>query len=155
MTDKEDLQAASVANPSRRCLFKTAAVGAAGLAVGAAGGYLVNRQNDTASAGHSTQSIDCHGAHQAGILNPAHQPCGIFTAFDITGKTRGELQKLFRIITDRIEFLTKGGRYPDAPILSFPQQAVASSGSTSPLMSSPSRCLWAAVCLTSVLVWLH
>ena len=30
MTDKKDLQAASVANPSRRCLFKTAAVGAAG-----------------------------------------------------------------------------------------------------------------------------
>ena len=124
MTDKEDLQAASVANPSRRCLFKTAAVGAAGLAVGAAGGYLVSQQNNTANAGHSTQSIDCHGAHQAGILNPAHQPCGIFTAFDITGKTRGELQKLFRIITDRIEFLTKGGRYPDA----HPQLPPAGSG---------------------------
>ena len=151
MTDKEDLQAASVANPSRRCLFKTAAVGAAGLAVGAAGGYLVSQQSNTANAGHSTQSIDCHGAHQAGILNPAHQPCGIFTAFDITGKTRGELQKLFRIITDRIEFLTKGGKYPDAhPQL--PQQAAASSASTFLLMSSPSPYQWAAVCLTSVLV---
>jgi deferrochelatase/peroxidase EfeB len=115
MTDKEDLQAASVANPSRRCLFKTAAVGAAGLAVGAAGGYLVSQQSNTVNAGHSTQSIDCHGAHQAGILNPAHQPCGIFTAFDITGKTRGELQKLFRIITDRIEFLTKGGQISRCP----------------------------------------
>ena len=49
MTDKEDLQAASVANPSRRCLFKTAAVGAAGLAVGATGGYLVSQQSNTAS----------------------------------------------------------------------------------------------------------
>ena len=101
-----------MANPSRRCLFKTAAVGAAGLAVGAAGGYLVSHQSDTANAGHSSKSIDCHGVHQAGILTPTHQPCAILTAFDVTGTSRGDLQKLFRIITDRLSFSPKVAAIP-------------------------------------------
>lgn len=113
MSNQTDEHKTEPRNPSRRNLIKAAAVGAAGLAVGAAASHIVTKEQDEASAGHSNKRIACHGEHQAGILTPAHQPCGIFTSFDFTGKTRGELQNMLRIITDRIEFLSKGGRYPD------------------------------------------
>lgn len=61
---------------------------------------------------HSVQGYDCYGVHQAGVTTP-HQPFGIFSAFDVSVKNKDELKKMFGIISQRIEFLTKGGQLHD------------------------------------------
>ncbi|KMO34446.1 peroxidase [Methylobacterium tarhaniae] len=52
-----------------------------------------------------------HGPHQAGIVTP--QPAAaLFVALDVLAEDRGELAKLFRILTERFAFLTEGGAVP-------------------------------------------
>ncbi|PSJ80991.1 iron uptake transporter deferrochelatase/peroxidase subunit [Neisseria iguanae] len=102
------------AQPAKRALFKTAL--AAG-AFGVAGGYFMGeRRGNQATiehyARHSAQRYDCRGAHQAGITTP-HQLFGIMCAFDVTAADVKQLEKLFRTLTARIEFLTQGGEYQD------------------------------------------
>ena len=57
------------------------------------------------------ESQPFHGAHQAGLVNP--QPAAaIVAAFDVLAGDRADLQRLFRELTRRIAFLTKGGVLP-------------------------------------------
>ena len=52
-----------------------------------------------------------HGLHQAGVVNP--QPASsIVAAFDVLAGDHDDLQRLFRELTHRIAFLTKGGVPP-------------------------------------------
>ncbi len=104
-------------NPvSRRGLLK--GLGAAGLVgVGAATGFLAGQQQGKKQAAisaneHSSLHYDCYGEHQAGIVTP-HQPFNITCAFDVLAKTPQQLQRLLRMLTARIEFLTAGGVLPD------------------------------------------
>ncbi len=102
------------AQPAKRAFFKTAL--AAGM-LGVVGGYFVGERRGNEATiehytRHSTQAYDCHGVHQAGIVTP-HQLFGIMCAFDVTARDVKELEKLFRTLTARIEFLTQGGEYQD------------------------------------------
>jgi deferrochelatase/peroxidase EfeB len=52
-----------------------------------------------------------HGSHQAGVITP--QPAAaLVVSFDVLATDRGDLERLFRTLTERIAFLMKGG---DAP----------------------------------------
>ncbi|MEE7449693.1 deferrochelatase/peroxidase EfeB [Methylobacterium radiotolerans] len=53
-----------------------------------------------------------YGSHQAGIVTP--QPAAALdVAFDVLAERRGELPHLFRTLTERLAFLTRGGAVPD------------------------------------------
>lgn len=102
--------------PTKRTLIKTAlaagAIGAAG-----AGGYLAGQRRGSQATiehytRHSAEAYPCYGDHQAGITTP-HQLFGIMCAFDVTAADTKQLEKLFRTLTARIEFLTQGGEYRD------------------------------------------
>lgn len=61
---------------------------------------------------HSPFKYDCYGEHQAGIQTPL-QPFSIIAAFSVSVMTKDELQKMFHILSNRIEFLTQGGELHD------------------------------------------
>jgi deferrochelatase/peroxidase EfeB len=53
-----------------------------------------------------------YGVHQAGIVTP--QPAAsLYVAFDVLAERRAELPHLFRTLTERLAFLTRGGAVPD------------------------------------------
>ncbi|MFZ3618419.1 iron uptake transporter deferrochelatase/peroxidase subunit [Leclercia barmai] len=107
-----------VAEPSRRRLLK--GVGALGGALALAGGCPVAHAAKPQSApgtlspdaGMETQPF--HGLHQAGILTP-QQASMMLVAFDVLASDKSELERLFRLLTQRITFLTTGGPAPDTP----------------------------------------
>ena len=53
-------------------------------------------------------SIPFHGAHQAGVVTPRPQ-FAMIVSFDVLSPERSNLERLFRTLTQRIAFLTKGG----------------------------------------------
>ena len=59
----------------------------------------------------STHSIPFYGQHQAGIATPP-QTAAAFLSFEVTAGNRRELTDLFRTLTVRAAFLTKGGTPP-------------------------------------------
>lgn len=94
-------------------------LGAAGLA---SGGFANRAFADDPSGGHhnvtgSPVSLSTHeshpfrGPHQQGITTP-RPATGMIVAFDVLARDRDGLERLFRTLTERIEFLTQGGSYP-------------------------------------------
>jgi deferrochelatase/peroxidase EfeB len=79
---------------TRRRLLASAGVGAAGLGLGGAGGFLVGRETAEAS-GEGTGTVPFHGAHQAGIATAAQDRLH-FAAFDLVTDSRAELRDLMR-----------------------------------------------------------
>ncbi|MGT2485562.1 iron uptake transporter deferrochelatase/peroxidase subunit [Methylobacterium oryzae CBMB20] len=68
-----------------------------------------------------------YGSHQAGIVTP--QPAAaLYVAFDVLAERRGELPHLFRTLTERLAFLTRGGAVPDV----HPQMPPRNSGILGP-----------------------
>src|SRR3954451_12440772 len=59
----------------------------------------------------SRHGIQFYGQHQAGIATPP-QTAAAFLSFDVTAGNRRELTDLFRTLTERAAFLTKGGSPP-------------------------------------------
>ncbi|MCW3063288.1 MAG: peroxidase, partial [Solirubrobacterales bacterium] len=59
----------------------------------------------------SNHSIPFYGEHQAGIATPP-QTAAAFLSFDVTAGNGRELTDLFRTLTERAAFLTKGGTPP-------------------------------------------
>ncbi|PPX91080.1 deferrochelatase/peroxidase EfeB, partial [Cronobacter sakazakii] len=55
-----------------------------------------------------------YGAHQAGVLTP-QQASMMLVAFDVLAGNKADLERLFRLLTDRIAFLTAGGPAPQTP----------------------------------------
>ncbi|AXF59754.1 deferrochelatase/peroxidase EfeB [Leclercia sp. W6] len=107
-----------VAEPSRRRLLK--GVGALGGALALAGGCPARSAAKPQSA-PGTLSPDArmetqpfHGLHQAGILTP-QQASMMLVAFDVLASDKSELERLFRLLTQRITFLTTGGPAPETP----------------------------------------
>lgn len=107
-----------VSEPSRRRLLK--GMGALGGALALAGGCPVAHAAKPKSA-PGTLSPDArmetqpfYGEHQAGILTP-QQASMMLVAFDVLASDRSELERLFRLLTQRIAFLTTGGPAPDTP----------------------------------------
>ncbi|BCU56139.1 iron uptake transporter deferrochelatase/peroxidase subunit [Enterobacter kobei] len=104
-----------VSEPSRRRLLKS--MGALGGALALTGGCPAHAAKPQSAPG--TVSPDArmetqpfYGAHQAGILTP-QQASMMLVAFDVLASDKADLQRLFRLLTQRIAFLTTGGPAPD------------------------------------------
>lgn len=107
-----------VSEPSRRRLLKS--MGALGGALALTGGCPVAHAAKPKSA-PGTLSPDARmetqpffGKHQAGILTP-QQASMMLVTFDVLASDKSELERLFRLLTQRIAFLTTGGPAPDTP----------------------------------------
>jgi deferrochelatase/peroxidase EfeB len=84
------------------------------IGMGAAGGVaaltslgyktISNKEEDT-----TQDMVPFYGIHQAGIVNPSPAQ-GLIVSFDVLGKNKQDLTRLFKTLTTRIEFLTKGGK---------------------------------------------
>ncbi|WP_297207285.1 iron uptake transporter deferrochelatase/peroxidase subunit [uncultured Pluralibacter sp.] len=102
------------AEPSRRRLLKN--IGALAVLGGcpAARGATAESAPGTLPPDARMEKQPFHGSHQAGVLTP-QQAAMIVVAFDVLAADRDDLQRLFRLLTDRIRFLTAGGQAPDTP----------------------------------------
>ncbi|KAB7896963.1 deferrochelatase/peroxidase EfeB [Rouxiella sp. S1S-2] len=58
---------------------------------------------------HSMQPF--HGEHQAGILTPQQASMSL-VSFDVLAVNKADLERLFRLLTARFQFLTTGGKAP-------------------------------------------
>ena len=107
-----------VVEPSRRRLLK--GVGALGGALALAGGCPVahaakpQSAPGTLSPNARMETQPFYGEHQSGILTP-QQASMMLVAFDSLASDKADLERLFRLLTTRIAFLTAGGPAPDTP----------------------------------------
>ncbi len=105
-----------VSEPSRRQLLK--GLGALGGALAVTGGCPMAHGTvpatspGTLSPEARQQRQPFYGPHQAGILT-AQQAAMMLVAFDVLATTREDLERLFRLLTQRIAFLTEGGPAPE------------------------------------------
>jgi deferrochelatase/peroxidase EfeB len=104
---------------SRRRLLTAAGVGAAGIGLGGAAGFLVGQETaEDAAAG--TGSVAFHGPHQAGIDTPAQDRLH-FAAFDLVEDDQAALRDLMREWTAAAVEMSEGkmvgdvNRMPLAP----------------------------------------
>lgn len=107
---------------TRRGLLGGLALGAGGLAVGAAAGYAVAAEPRTEAqpAQLGTVVEPCHGRHQAGVAT-ALQAAASFVALDLRDDVdREALVRMMRLLTDDITRLTQG-----KPALADPQPELA------------------------------
>jgi deferrochelatase/peroxidase EfeB len=79
---------------TRRRLLASAGVGAAGIGLSGAAGYLVGHETAQAES-DGTGSVPFYGEHQAGIATPAQDRLH-FAAFDLVEEDRGALRELMR-----------------------------------------------------------
>ena len=104
-------------SPARRALLRGgviaagSAIAAAGLAGCRADAPPSSARGDARAALSIQQSQPFHGLHQSGITTPT-QAAAIAVAFDVVGKGRPALARMFRRLSERIAFLTTGGPVP-------------------------------------------
>ena len=79
---------------TRRRLLASAGVGAAGIGIGGAAGYLVGSDGAQGTS-DGTGSVAFYGEHQAGIDTPAQDRLH-FAAFDLVDPSRAALRELMR-----------------------------------------------------------
>ncbi len=111
---KKFLKTDNPVSPLRRALLLGA--GATGVA-GAVAGVLNPQPAHALSSDSVTnapesdkmhESQPFHGKHQPGIVNP-RPAAGLVAAFDVLARDRGELERMFKLLTERAAFLMKGG----------------------------------------------
>ncbi|MET3075571.1 iron uptake transporter deferrochelatase/peroxidase subunit [Pantoea leporis] len=123
MSDKND-----AAQPSRRRLLQ--GLGMLGGAAALGGGCPFHTaaadsfSPGTVAPNSRQQAQPFYGAHQAGIVTP-QQASMMLVAFDVLASDKAELERLFRLLTDRFAFLTQGG---PAPAVTNPQLPPMDSG---------------------------
>ncbi|ANJ99198.1 iron uptake transporter deferrochelatase/peroxidase subunit [Serratia plymuthica] len=106
-------QSTGAASPSRRRLLQ-----GLGLGVLALGGSRLTQAAEkgaeplAASQDERWQKQPFYGAHQGGILT-AQQAAMMLVAFDVLASNKQDLERLFRLLTARIAFLTSGGKAPE------------------------------------------
>jgi deferrochelatase/peroxidase EfeB len=84
--------------------FLGGALGGVGLGAVSAAAPVVA----AADAAAAPSTVPFHGLHQAGVV-PDQQPHAATCAFDVLTQSPGELKDLFRTLTERARFLTRGG----------------------------------------------
>lgn len=109
----------SVSEPSRRRLLK--GVGALALAGGCPLAHAAKSQSAPATLSPVARMAmqPFFGPHQAGVLTP-QQASMMLVAFDVLASDKAGLERLFRLLTARIAFLTAGGTAPDTPNTRLP-----------------------------------
>ncbi|WP_277978331.1 iron uptake transporter deferrochelatase/peroxidase subunit [Pantoea endophytica] len=123
MSDKND-----AAQPSRRRLLQ--GLGMLGGAAALGGGCPFHTaaadsfSPGTVAPNSRHQAQPFYGAHQAGIVTP-QQASMMLVAFDVLASDKAELERLFRLLTERFAFLTQGG---PAPAVTNPQLPPMDSG---------------------------
>jgi len=100
-------------SPARRKLL---GIGVGALAAAPAVGALAQdfggQVTDAPQSLHTRDHVPFRGAHQAGVTTP-RPGAGMIASFFVLADTRDDLERLFRILTERVAFLTTGGRQPD------------------------------------------
>lgn len=111
-------KAQELQQPARRRLLKGLGMLGGAAAVGAGCPFHAGaaEQPDSFAPGTVTpnarqQRQPFYGVHQAGIITP-QQAAMMLVAFDVLTSDRRELQRLFQLLTQRIAFLTAGGKAP-------------------------------------------
>lgn len=101
-----------IALPSRRRLLQ--GLGMMGGALALAGPSLAKAAEEplAISQDERWQQQPFYGQHQAGILTP-QQAAMMLVAFDVLATNKQDLERLFRLLTNRIAFLTSGGKAPE------------------------------------------
>jgi deferrochelatase/peroxidase EfeB len=97
---------------TRRRLLASAGVGAAGIGLGGAAGYLVGHEAAQAGSG-GTGSVPFYGEHQAGIATAAQDRLH-FAAFDLVDEDRGALRELVQEWSRAAAEMTTGKMVGDA-----------------------------------------
>jgi deferrochelatase/peroxidase EfeB len=100
-----------MAELTRRRLLASAGVGAAGIGLGGAAGYLVG--SDEAQANEGTGSVPFYGAHQAGIDTPTQDRLH-FASFDLVNPSRAALRELMQEWSRAAAEMTAGQMIGDA-----------------------------------------
>ncbi|WP_302796049.1 iron uptake transporter deferrochelatase/peroxidase subunit [Hafnia paralvei] len=102
--------------PSRRRLL----IGAGALGSALALGGAVKADTGTKPLATATspknarwQKQPFYGEHQTGVLTP-QQASAMLVAFDVLATNAEDLQRLMKLLTERIAFLTHGGKAPHA-----------------------------------------
>jgi deferrochelatase/peroxidase EfeB len=96
----------------RKMLFGLGVAGGA-VVTGFSPGVAFSAASDAAQPDQALEGRQpFYGLHQSGVTT-ARPPAGLVVAFDVLGATRSDLQRLFRKLTERIEFLTQGGAAPE------------------------------------------
>lgn len=116
MSDKDNTGAHQ---PARRQLLKTLGALGGAFAVGGGCPMAAHAANPASSPGTlppdgRLENQPLYGEHQAGILTP-QQAAMMLVAFDVLASDKAELERLFRLLTARFDFLTSGGPAPDTP----------------------------------------
>lgn len=117
------------AQPARRRLLKGLGLLGGALAVSAgcpAHGAVDNAFSPGALPPDARQQKQpFYGPHQAGIATP-QQAAMMLVAFDVLATDRADLERLFRLLTARIAFLSTGGEAPqgDNPQLPPPDSGI-------------------------------
>ena len=103
-----------VNEPSRRRLLKV--IGALALAGSCPVAHAQKTQSapGTLSPDARNEKQPFYGEHQAGILTP-QQAAMMLVAFDVLASDKADLERLFRLLTQRFAFLTQGGAAPETP----------------------------------------
>jgi deferrochelatase/peroxidase EfeB len=96
---------------TRRRLLASAGVGAAGIGLGGAAGYLIG--SDEAQASEGTGSVPFYGEHQAGISTPAQDRLH-FAAFDLVNPSPAALRELMQEWSRGAAKMTAGQMIGDA-----------------------------------------
>jgi deferrochelatase/peroxidase EfeB len=96
---------------TRRRLLASAGVGAAGIGLGGAAGYLIG--SDEAQASEGTGSVPFYGEHQAGIATPAQDRLH-FAAFDLVDPSPAALRELLQEWSRAAAEMTAGQMIGDA-----------------------------------------
>lgn len=107
-----------VHQPARRRLLKS--LGALGGALAVTGGCPVahaakqETSPGTLPPDARMEKQPFYGVHQAGVLTP-QQAAMMLVAFDVLASDKADLERLFKLLSARFDFLTTGGPAPDTP----------------------------------------
>lgn len=106
-------------SPHRRRMLGAAGVAFAGLAASARAGAAVPgapetgpQVTDAPQSTHTQDRVPFLGRHQAGVVT-ARPTAGMIASFYVLAENRADLERLFRVLTERIAFLTQGGPQTD------------------------------------------
>lgn len=112
--DRRPVPAESISADRRKLLFGLGLAG--GAVVGGLNSSVALAAASASAAAGPDQTLEgrqpFYGIHQSGVTT-ARPPAGLVAAFNVLGTARGDLERLLRKLTERIEFLTQGGPAPE------------------------------------------